>query len=231
MLLVMDSARLPLVSSGWRGCGVEFTTWSWSLRSLCSTTATMGVGLINGGGNSSKVMQLLRCASSTMGGVSIESMVLLLLLLLLRTVVYPSETATNALVTLRLCCNRSLICDRRDELLMGVLRLMKSAGTEPLRRTNPVEQLLLVTDILLLLTLTFIEEAVVSNAFACWYCVAFEAVVVALPNGGTDGTAHELYAPGRHCCRMLMSSADNQCRNWAAMHKNVLNMVKTKEDF
>lgn len=41
---------------------------------MLSTTATMGAGLISGGGNASKFMHP-RWVSSTMGGVSIESMV------------------------------------------------------------------------------------------------------------------------------------------------------------
>lgn len=37
-----------------------------------------------------------------------------------------SETATNAAVVLRLCCSRSLICERREELAIGVLKLINS---------------------------------------------------------------------------------------------------------
>lgn len=53
---------------------------------------------------------------------------------------------------------------------MGALRLIKSPVLlPPLSLARPVEQLLAVIDMLLLLLLlrTFIEAAVVSNAFAC----------------------------------------------------------------
>lgn len=43
---------------------------------------------------------------------------------------YSSETATKAAVVLRLCCNRSLIWERREELAIGVLRLMNSEAEE-----------------------------------------------------------------------------------------------------
>lgn len=97
---------------------------------LLSTTATMGAGVTRGGGRASKDMQP-RCPSSTMGGVSIESTVVAPVED--RTApppLYSSETATKAAVVLRLCCSRSLIWERREELAIGVLRLIKSEGEE-----------------------------------------------------------------------------------------------------
>lgn len=84
----------------------------------------MGAGFTSGGGNASKLMHPRCCPSSTMGGVSIESMVDALDEVL--PPLNPSETATNAAVVLRLCCSRSLICERREELAIGVLKLINS---------------------------------------------------------------------------------------------------------